>query len=875
MKNRILQMKRMKQAILLVVLLSVSGMTICFAADYDFSAVCSSGQTLYYRITNNDSHEVQLTYPNYYSYVIEFGMSAFRHYNYWYNYDQPVGDVIIPSHVQHNGETWSVTSIRDHTFGDPRENTGGQYGIYYHPCTQITSIVIPSTVTSIGNSAFAKCSGLSSVTLPNSISSIENNAFCKCTGLNLIVSLAETPPVLGTNTFYDVDKSITVNVPCASIESYQSAQGWSEFTNYIATGPIELEVTETACDNYIWNETSYNISGDFIQQFSTSHGCDSVVTLHLTIIESVHNVEYADECESYEWHGETYTSSGTYIYEYINENGCQSADTLYLTINNIQENFITSTHVYVQKIVLPNEEDSIVQVWWNRDEFATCEYNHYLVYRTNCDNNGPYNDDNITLLSTVYSSDTSYYDTQLLQVEPGLYKYGISAVYDSITTEIVWSDLNSPCVASNVEIIATANMESGGTVIGYGEYNYGTMITLTAVANEGYTFVNWTENGEIVSTEPVYSFTVTENRSLVANFSPLMNHWTAESYSNSMFMIGFVTIDGVDQASPTLELGAFCNGECRGSEISFEEDGRWLYFMAIGGNDGDEIMFRPYDHALQQELDLYCYNVLPFDGSAFIGLDIPYEVRFAGSVTISAEVNPVEGGTVTGVGEYTPGTSATLVAIPNEGYAFNCWTLDGEAVSTEPSYTFTVTESMNFTAHFDVLQLQQLTAGWNWFSTYLEITKEDLQNALVAALSNPTGAIIKSQDGNSTYRGGRWRDQNFEWDVAKMYRIMVPEDCVISLTGMPINPAEHPITIAPNTPTWFGFPFDESMTPAEAIPAGFAVNGDMIKGINGNIGYYGGRWRSQGMNSLEPGQGYIYNSASAVSRTLIFPTSAK
>ena len=55
-----------------------------------------------------------------------------------------------------------------------------------------------------------------------------------------------------------------------------------------------------------------------------------------------------------------------------------------------------------------------------------------------------------------------------------------------------------------------------------------------------------------------------------------------------------------------------------------------------------------------------------------------------------------------------------------------------------------------------VTQTIALSAGTNWFSTYLEITKEDLQNALLDVLSNPTGAIIKSQDGNSTYRGGRW-----------------------------------------------------------------------------------------------------------------------
>ena len=174
-----------------------------------------------------------------------------------------------------------------------------------------------------------------------------------------------------------------------------------------------------------------------------------------------------------------------------------------------------------------------------------------------------------------------------------------------------------------------------------------------------------------------------------------------------------------------------------------------------------------------------------------------------------------------------------------------------------------------------VTQTIALTAGTNWFSTYVEIAKEDLQNALLAALSNPTGAIIKSQDGNSTYRGGRWRDQNFVWDVAKMYMIVAPEDCEITLTGVPINPADHPITLAPNAPTWIGFPFAESKTPAQAIPAGFAVNGDIIKGMGGNIRYNNGSWRAQGMNILEPGKGYIYNSKSAVSRTLVFPISAK
>ena len=97
---------------------------------------------------------------------------------------------------------------------------------------------------------------------------------------------------------------------------------------------------------------------------------------------------------------------------------------------------------------------------------------------------------------------------------------------------------------------------------------------------------------------------------------------------------------------------------------------------------------------------------------------------------------------------------------------------------------------------------------------------------------------------------------------------------MITLTGTPINPAEHPITIAPDAPTWIGFPFAESMTPAQAIPAGFAVNADIIKGKDGNARYGNGNWRAQGLNSLEPGKGYMYVSGASATeeRTLVYPS---
>jgi len=89
----------------------------------------------------------------------------------------------------------------------------------------------------------------------------------------------------------------------------------------------------SACEEYVWNGETYLVSGDYDQTFTAANGCDSVVTLHLTVNYGTHNAETEVACDSYEWNGETYTTSGTYTYEYTNADGCPSVDTLHLTIN--------------------------------------------------------------------------------------------------------------------------------------------------------------------------------------------------------------------------------------------------------------------------------------------------------------------------------------------------------------------------------------------------------------------------------------------------------------------------------------------------------------------------------------------------------------
>lgn len=67
-------------------------------------------------------------------------------------------------------------------------------------------------------------------------------------------------------------------------------------------------------------------------------------------------------------------------------------------------------------------------------------------------------------------------------------------------------------------VTASANPTDGGVVSGSGLYREGMICTLSAVANYGYTFINWTKNGEEVSNNPTFSFTVTEDANYTAHF---------------------------------------------------------------------------------------------------------------------------------------------------------------------------------------------------------------------------------------------------------------------------------------------------------------------------------------------------------------------
>jgi BspA type Leucine rich repeat region (6 copies) len=97
-----------------------------------------------------------------------------------------VTSVVIPNSVTSIGNSafYGCTSLTSLTIPN---SVAIIEGGAFAECTGLTTLTIPNGVTSIENSAFFGCTGLTSVTIPNSVTSIENNAFGRCTSLRSII----------------------------------------------------------------------------------------------------------------------------------------------------------------------------------------------------------------------------------------------------------------------------------------------------------------------------------------------------------------------------------------------------------------------------------------------------------------------------------------------------------------------------------------------------------------------------------------------------------------------------------------------------------------------------------------------------------------
>ena len=105
----------------------------------------------------------------------------------------------------------------------------------FSDCKTLRTITLPNKLKSIGTRAgnvFASCHGLTEITIPSSVTSISNSSFFDCGSLTSVTCLSEIPPSLGSGVFA-ISDNVVIYVPAASVDSYKTAQGWSEYADRI------------------------------------------------------------------------------------------------------------------------------------------------------------------------------------------------------------------------------------------------------------------------------------------------------------------------------------------------------------------------------------------------------------------------------------------------------------------------------------------------------------------------------------------------------------------------------------------------------------------------------------------------------------------
>lgn len=189
---------------------------------------CNSSTTI-----TNDELKTQITFPSYFT-SVEFG-------NCIDTIDEEalinginITTITIPSNVTtigsgafaDVGNRSSVSSLTV-TLNEGLITIGNTA---FMGCKNIKTIVIPNSVQTVGSGAFEGCSGLTSVTIGSGVTYIGNAAFIKGTGdtpLESVTIMATTPPTIVQNAFFNI--TCPIYVPAASVNAYKTANIWKTY----------------------------------------------------------------------------------------------------------------------------------------------------------------------------------------------------------------------------------------------------------------------------------------------------------------------------------------------------------------------------------------------------------------------------------------------------------------------------------------------------------------------------------------------------------------------------------------------------------------------------------------------------------------------
>ena len=222
--------------------------------------------------------------------------------------------------------------------------------------------------------------------------------------------------------------------------------------------------------------------------------------------------------------------------------------------------------------------------------------------------------------------------------------------------------------ASQFAVLLTSSPAAGGTTDGEGAYPAGTSVTITSTPNTGYTFVNWTDlaSGAVVSGSPSFTFALTANRTLVANF--LLNTYT-------------LTVNGVNgTVSRAPDQATYNHGSS--AVITATPAAGYVFSSWSGDATGST-------------------NPLTVSMTSNKTITANFTAIPANQYTLT--VNAVNGSVakVADQPTYTSGSTVVLTATPAAGYTFSSWS--GDATGSVNPLTVTMNANKNITANFTPL----------------------------------------------------------------------------------------------------------------------------------------------------------------------------
>lgn len=409
----------------------------------------------------------------------------------------------------------------------------------------------------------------------------------------------------------------------------------------VAPTYFDVPVFATICDNqyYMLFDDTIREAGTYYGMGESSYGCDSSVYLTLEVLPTSSGIGALSICESelpYTYGNHTFdtsTVSGTYEVVLPAENGCDSIVTLDLTVRHDGSQGIDFSGTWDWFSTYIDDEHT--------DVFAELKEGLSGVGKTIKSNTSfvNYAGDVWSGLLNKIENEQMYMiqTTNPKQVDNCITGCVANPEEHPITIMKDWNYIGyiSEYAADVNEALAglSVNPKDGDIIKSYRDgfavyfesigMWFGDLMMMQP--GQGYQYMS-KNNDDIVLTYPQLTQSRAKERAKAE-----LNWMPSYKYPDNMTFVADIVVDDRVCDSDTLEVGAFCNDEKRGNAraIYIKELGAYRVFLTTYGNNGDELYFMLYDHESQEIAAQVSNQRVVFDVNATYGsLLQPYSFEF-------------------------------------------------------------------------------------------------------------------------------------------------------------------------------------------------------------------------------------------------------